>query len=102
MTDQPQLFDLPEPYSQLPWVGEAAPKRDENPCIALYGAGPEGKRCKDCVHLIGICKAKTYHKCLLRKNTHGAKTDHKLRWQACAKFEERSQNIPMPLYDGRG
>jgi len=105
MSDQLQLFDLPEPYSQLPWVGETAPKReepkrDENPCIALYGPGPEGKRCKDCLWIAGICKSKTYYKCKLRENTHGKATDHKLRWPACGRFEERSKAIP--LYDGRG
>lgn len=31
----------------------------------------------------------------------GKATDHKLRWPACGKFEERSKNIDIPLYDGR-
>lgn len=98
MTDQPQLFDLPEPYSQLKYV--APPDRSniypENPCIALYGPGPEGKQCKDCVHLHSFKQSATWHKCELRqwKSKRGKYPggDHRVRWRACAKFEERSRS----------
>lgn len=71
-----------------------------NPCVALYGPEPQGRTCEQCRHLIGICHARTYYKCLLRGVTNGPKTDHRMRWQACAKFEDRGIT-PIPLYDGR-
>lgn len=76
------------------------PPKNENPCFHAYGPGPEGEQCKNCIHLIGICYSKTVYKCDLRKLTHGAATDHKVRWPACAKFERRDGDIK--LYDGRG
>lgn len=58
-----------------------------NPCIRVYGAGPEGKRCKHCAHLYVKTYSNRYFKCDLRKNTNGPATDHKMNWAACAKFE---------------
>ena len=88
----------------IDWFGNpmpVAPKPDPhvNPCLALYGPGPEGKTCDGCALLVGIAKAKTYYKCKQRKYTNGPATDHKRKWPACAKFEERAGRIP--LYDGR-
>jgi hypothetical protein len=64
-----------------------------NPCIALYGYGPEGAICRDCTH----CryrqdnpKAKHW-KCDLRKLTHGAATDHRVGWPACGRYEKRTE-----------
>ncbi len=90
----------------LDWFGNEIPEpikpdsTSPNPCVNLYGPGPDEAQCKDCTQIAGICKAKTYYKCRLRENTHGKATDHKLRWSACAKFVKREGNIP--LYDGRG
>lgn len=71
-----------------------------NPCVNLYGPGPDDKKCGNCTHVFGICNSNTHYKCDLRKNTRGAKTDQKLRWPACGKFEQR-ENKAIPLYDGR-
>lgn len=72
-----------------------------NPLVLLYGAGPEDRQCRDCAHLAGIAYAHTVFKCRLRANlTHGAATDQKKTWPACAKFEPREGDIP--IYDGRG
>lgn len=62
-----------------------------NPCVLAYGPGPEGRICGDCVHLFARGDtAGTYYKCDLRRFSNGPATDHRVRWAACAKFEERS------------
>ena len=66
-----------------------------NPCIAVFGAGPEGKRCKNCSQLYRIHKGKTYLKCALRIETNGPGSDHKANWPACGKFEA-SVSSPSP------
>lgn len=71
-----------------------------NPCVLLYGAGPEDKQCRDCVAFIGIAQASTVYRCRRRDNTSVAHPDQKKTWPACAKFEQRTGDIP--LYDGRG
>lgn len=56
-----------------------------NPCLALYGKGPEGKRCKECK----LCYQHhgKYFKCELRGFTRGPGTDHRANWPACGKFQ---------------
>lgn len=65
-------------------------KRDRmNPCIRIYGAGPEGQTCKGCVHLFARGGNKVFHKCALRgQPTSGPATDHYVTWPACARFEK--------------
>ena len=58
-----------------------------NPCLRVYGLGPDGKTCKTCKHLVAKRYANTYYKCALRKNTGGAGTDHRVNWTACGKWE---------------
>lgn len=60
----------------------------ENPCVAYYGKGPEGKLCKTCEHFFRKQYSKVYRKCDLRGNTNGPGTDHKATWPACAKYVE--------------
>ena len=63
-----------------------------NPCIARFGPGPDGAFCGGCSHRRGVRMAKTYWKCELRSDlTHGAKTDQKAHWAACARFERISE-----------
>jgi len=57
-----------------------------NPCIAAYGKGPEGTRCKSCSHLYCKSYGKRYYKCELRKDTNGPATDHKVNWPTCGKY----------------
>ena len=76
---------ISDPKAQL-WFQNAAEKagfaapglRGEfiaNPCVRLYGPGPENETCKHCqllfVHQIGH----RYYKCELRGCTHGPGTD---------------------------
>ena len=75
------------------------PAKGENPCIALYGKGPEDKKCGECALLVGIAHSRTFYKCRLRKNTNGPASDHKRKYPACGRFEQRTE--PIPLYDGR-
>lgn len=63
-------------------------KSDPNPMVQVYGYGPK-KTCKECVHLFTKQYAGRYHKCALRINTNGAGTDHRVRWNACSKFENK-------------
>ena len=60
-----------------------------NPML-VFGPGPEGKRCGDFDHLRDYHYAKHYYKCNEREYSASARTDHRVRWPACAKFEERS------------
>ena len=58
-----------------------------NPCIAVYGDGPPGAKCKTCELLYRQSgTAKTYYKCELRRNTRGPGTDHRVNWPACGKY----------------
>ena len=99
MTEQPALFDVPEiahveVMSQpLPAQHTASPDRTINPCLALYGVGPENALCGSCTH----CRYRPqrnptvrYWKCDLRTLTNGRATDHKVRWQACGRYEQRA------------
>lgn len=87
------LFEVE--ITELPPVNPA-----KNPCLALYGQGPEGKTCKTCIHLfVQGGTSGRYLKCDLRKNTRGPGTDHRAGWMACRKYEEEKKN-PDPLPPG--
>ena len=59
-----------------------------NPLIAVYGPGPEDKRCGDCDHLYRVEGIASHVlKCELRRNTRGAATDHRARWPSCGRFD---------------
>lgn len=68
-----------------------------NPCVTRFGSGPEGKQCYSCVHLHGFKQSATWYKCELRawkakaSNTIYPGKDHRVRWPACAKWEERKE-----------
>lgn len=60
-----------------------------NPCVSLYGRGPEGATCKGCLHLVSVNGgSRNFWKCDLRKITHGKATDHRVRWPACGRYEK--------------
>ncbi len=63
------------------------PKR-VNPLLRVYGPGPEGAICRDCVYLRAHQQSKRWYKCVLRA-PGGPATDHRVRWQACGRFEAR-------------
>lgn len=68
-----------------------------NPLVAVYGPGPTDATCRSCEHLFlqtGI-KSRIY-KCDLRYVTHGAVTDHRARWDACAMYYPRDPEQDAP------
>ena len=75
MTDQLEL--LPQQVSA---------QSNANPCVRAFGRGPEGQKCKGCLYLLAKRMSKTYYKCEHRKITAGPATDHRVRWDACAKY----------------
>lgn len=61
-----------------------------NPCIRFWGDGPQNTKCKTCIHLVVHKTGKTpYYKCDLRGITSGPGTDHRVNWQACARYASR-------------
>ena len=69
-----------------------AMKDRRNPCLTMWGAGPDGAICKTCVHLYGTGNNKKFFKCAMRgKPTSGPATDHYANWPACAKFQKEGE-----------
>lgn len=58
-----------------------------NPMVKTFGADPEKRKCKDCLHLYSRRYSKTYWKCDFREETRGAGSDHRVNWPACTKYE---------------
>lgn len=75
------------------WPAYVPPPRyaDPNPMVRKLGYGPEGATCRDCDWLLRLQHHdRTYRKCEVRGVTHGAGTDHKVSFRACASFAFRS------------
>ena len=66
----------------------------ENPMHKVYGK-LENKFCKHCSFLVKKSYSKTYYKCSLRGNVDkcSTKSDHKINWNACGKFENEINKI---------
>ena len=80
----------------LDWNNQpiAVKPKSTNPCVDLYGPGPEAQACKGCVHLRYAIERNPnarHWKCDLRKLTHGPATDHKVNWPSCSKYERRTE-----------
>jgi hypothetical protein len=61
---------------------------EPNPLRARFGPGPEGAKCKTCVHLIDLRGgAKLFHKCFRRGASNSEATDHRVGWNACSLYE---------------
>jgi len=92
---------IPDPQAQQ-WFEQAALKLGlqeivggdgkSNPCVRLYGPGPDGAKCKECRLLIVNQKSKRYFKCELRGFTNGPATDHRANWPACGRFVQKEKN----------
>lgn len=64
----------------------------DNPLIQTWGYGPAGQTCGQCAHLVAMKQSKTWYKCRLRGDlTHSARTDQRLKWEACGRFLEREE-----------
>jgi len=67
-------------------------KRGFNPCLSLYGPGPAGKTCKECIHLQ---RFRNFLKCALRKRTYSSATDHKAGYPACGRYEKARKELEV-------
>jgi hypothetical protein len=56
-----------------------------------HGAGPDGRKCKDCVRCGYVQYSKRYYKCSAYGNTHGPGTDWRANWPACGIFIEKEK-----------
>jgi hypothetical protein len=68
-------------------LGFGPTSQEPNPCVRLWGPGPEGKQCKTCGHLVTWHHGRTYYKCDMRRMSRCEATDHRVSWRACAKWE---------------
>lgn len=85
------------PEQQMWFDGQAEKARDEgieNPCVRWFGPDLVGRHCKDCRRLYRGGGQAKFFKCELRKETSGPGSDHRAKWKACAKFEERKTKEP--------
>lgn len=89
-----QPIEAIKPLRQLTDKQILQHRSKDNPCVRVFGAGPEGKQCKTCSHLHAKHWDKTYYKCDLRPDTNGPGTDHRVRWVACSRYEERQEETP--------
>jgi hypothetical protein len=61
-----------------------------NPCLAAFGNGPDGEKCKNCVHLLKrSARNSTFYKCEKRKITSSVASDHRVNWSACGQFKAK-------------
>lgn len=62
---------------------------EPNPCVRVFGAGPDGATCKGCalLYIKHNNSNRRYYGCRLRTRTAGPATDHLVGWRACAKYE---------------
>lgn len=79
-----RLFDVPQT------------RIEPNPCVALYGPGPEGKRCRSCsLLLLRDNGNRRWYKCFYRRAGYdvrkmgAASTDHRVSWNACGRYREK-------------
>lgn len=83
MDKQKPLLDWNnQPIQPQPKIG--------NPMVDTHGPYSDARvKCKSCKYLVQLEANQTIHKCLHRGVT-GKSTDHRSRFPACAKFEERT------------
>lgn len=82
------LFGEQEPSKMMPLKNRSG-SFNINPCIGVFGPGPDAFRCKSCKNLLARGNgAKNFYKCALRTITNGPATDHKANWPACGKFDK--------------
>ncbi|RYC70694.1 hypothetical protein [Spirosoma sordidisoli] len=58
-----------------------------NPCIKVFGPGPEGAKCKTCALLRYVEYSKRYYKCAKRGVSSSVTTDHLINWPACGQYQ---------------
>ncbi|MEN6547729.1 MAG: hypothetical protein ABFE07_16975 [Armatimonadia bacterium] len=74
-----------------PSLGFGPLSTEPNPCVRLWGPGPEGAKCRTCTLLVLVVRygaGRRYYKCRMRRMSMSEATDHRVGWRACAKYEE--------------
>lgn len=67
---------------------------NSNPCVRAFGLKGSGIKCKDCIFLYSHKPSmKKYYKCEKRDFTLGPGSDHRLKWDACSKYQPRERII---------
>lgn len=61
--------------------------KSRNPMLK-WGAGPKGRKCKDCIEIFKVTYSKKYYKCKRRGESRSSSTDHRINWQCCIYFVE--------------
>ena len=69
------------------FFGQELVPMERNPLILRYGR-TEGKKCKECKHLVSHKRSRRWYKCLMRGVSNGPGTDHGCTWNACGLYEE--------------
>lgn len=61
---------------------------------ARPGTGPDGETCGSCKHINRMGRGSRFAKCELTRAcwTHGPRTDIRVRWEACSKWEKPDDN----------
>jgi hypothetical protein len=65
------------------------PSRHHNTMVKMFGYGPLGEKCGDCIHFKRYRQSKRWFKCSLTIQSGGEATDWRVRWPACGKFKPR-------------
>jgi hypothetical protein len=86
MPEQPKEERIPRSLAGIPRTKTGSYKF--NPMVVLHGNGPEGTRCKTCLHLRTKQSSKSYFKCRLRSDWQGCtpRSDHRVNWPACGQY----------------
>jgi hypothetical protein len=66
--------------------GRDAFGRRINPCVSVYGDGPDGTTCRTCSRLFWSGNARAHSKCELRRYSRCAVTDHSQNFKTCGKY----------------
>jgi hypothetical protein len=93
------VIKMPLTPDQMTWLAKQSARpilktkdKDVNPCVQIYGSGPDGVTCKTCSHLFRHKPGnKVFLKCDIRDFTRGKGTDHKAGWPACGKYEKLNE-----------
>jgi hypothetical protein len=75
---------------------DAKPKM--NPCVRVFGPGPEGATCKECMFLECYTTNKNWYKCAMRPYSRGPGTDHRKNWPACDRYFKRAKGKDIPTH----
>ena len=68
-------------------------EKSVNPCVDLFGPGPDGVQCKECIHLHYYHQSARWYKCDQKpKHMRGISGDHKVRWPVCKRYEKRKED----------